>query len=101
VVVAGLLNKLRENAEDVLNSKKTVHLTFPFTVHTQFKSKLAENNLSMQEFMHEIVLRCAENDKEMQNIIETLASRKINKLGKRRAISEKNNFYDLLEEEEF
>ena len=87
--------------EDHLNTKKSVHIAFPVTVHRLFKARLAENGLSMQEFFIEVASQCVEKEPAINEIVKALKSRKINGVKNRRRISaEQDELYDILESDD-
>ena len=87
--------------EDHLNTKKSVHIAFPVTVHRLFKARLAENGLSMQEFFIEVASQCVEKEPAVNEIVKALKERKINGIKSRRRITaEQDELYDILERDD-
>ena len=87
--------------EDHLNTRKSVHIAFPVTVHRLFKSRLAEHGLSMQEFFVEVASQCVEKEPAINEIVKMLKHRKINGLkGRRRIAAEQDELYDILESDD-
>jgi len=87
--------------EDHLNTKKSVHIAFPVTVHRLFKARLAENGLSMQEFFIEVASQCVEKEPAVNEIVKALKERKINGIkSRRRIVAEQDELYDILESDD-
>jgi hypothetical protein len=87
--------------EDYISKRKSLHISIPSFVHRVFKARMAENGLSMQLFISEVATRCAENDPDIEKIIEDLKEHKRKGTSPIRHIDAgRNEIYDLLERDD-
>ena len=85
------MGKKRLNFE----TKKSIHINLTRGTHAQFRSKLFEKGLSMQEVLEELAIRVSRSETYMEKLLDELVEIKIN--GDRKiAESDAQSIYRLI-----
>lgn len=89
------MGKKRLNFE----TKKSIHINLTLGTHAQFRSKLFERGLSMQEVLEELAIRVSRSESYMEKMLDELVETKIN--GDRKiAESDAQSIYRLIKDKE-
>lgn len=82
-----------------LNTRKSVHIAMPTTIHRAFKTEVTMRGLSMQEVFEEMATRVAEGNDQMITLLEEIRyAKKTGTKLRRRLNNDEQELYDLLEE---
>ncbi len=88
------MGKKRLNFE----TKKSIHINLTRGTHAQFRSKLFEKGLSMQEVLEELAIRVSRSESYMEKVLDELVEIKIN--GDRKiAESDAQSIYRLIKDD--
>jgi len=88
------MGKKRLNFE----TKKSIHINLTRGTHAEFRSKLFEKGLSMQEVLEELAIRVSRSESYMEKVLDELVEIKIN--GDRKiAESDAQSIYRLIKDD--
>ena len=83
-----------------LETRKSVHINLTRATHQEFRKKLIDYNLSMQEVFEYFASLVAEDDNKAVAIVENAFDRKRNREIKRVTEKEAENLYDAISYED-
>lgn len=84
---------------DILRNRKGIHIELLKEVHTTFRMKLLEHELSMQEVLNEFAALVAIEDQRAMKIIENLTAKKMKARLEGRPIHSRGNEIGELDRE--
>ncbi len=79
-----------------IESKKGIHVSINESSHSEFRIQCFKHSLSMQEVIEEFIVRVANEDQEVLEILKELKSEKKSKTVKKLKSSDIDSIYDII-----